>query len=122
MAKLCRCGSIAVEKQVDIERNIGGRRIIFKKVPAFICPNCSERYFTSKTIKHMDRLLAKKGNKTEIDFELDPKEQQFLSYFKIFKDRFICPRGATMDMPVSLADLFLVASRLSELKLEQSYK
>jgi YgiT-type zinc finger domain-containing protein len=63
MAKLCRCGGTTIEKVVDVQRHVNGRRVVVKGVPASVCPNCNERYFSSKTVKQMDRIIAKNEKK-----------------------------------------------------------
>jgi len=111
MARICRCGGTVVDKKIKVERNINGRRVVFKNVPASVCSNCSEIYFQSKTVKQMDRLAAKK-EKDEIDFELDPRELRMLAIFETMKKNAYFSRRTIADKPINLSDIYILTEKL----------
>lgn len=119
MAKICRCGGATVNKRVTIDRNVHGRRVTIKGVPASVCPGCNERYFSAKTIKHMDRLIAINKESKEINFDLDTKDQCLASIFISMQKSNLISRNVTVDMPATLPDVIYVMDRIAELRHEQ---
>jgi YgiT-type zinc finger domain-containing protein len=64
---ICKEGSTKNgESTVTIERN--GAIIFFKEVPALICSNCGETYFTSEISKKLFKIAQDAFNKgTELE-------------------------------------------------------
>lgn len=118
MTKICRCGSVALDRKINIERNIAGRHIVFKNVPVLVCPNCNEQYLAAKILKQMDRLISKENAAYEVDFETDPKEQCLIRAFENLRKRTVFSPWATSDMPISLSELYIITGKLEELRRE----
>jgi YgiT-type zinc finger domain-containing protein len=47
------------EKLVTVYRHRKGQHFIFERVPARVCPRCGERYFSSRVVREMDRLMKR---------------------------------------------------------------
>jgi len=64
---ICKEGSTENgESTVTVERN--GAIVFFKEVPALICNNCGETYFTSEISKRLFKLAQEAFNKgTELE-------------------------------------------------------
>jgi len=49
----------------DYERNINGKKIIVKNVPALYCETCGEYYFSNETITQIREKITRAKNITE---------------------------------------------------------
>lgn len=119
MAKLCRCGGVASDKKIKMERTVGGRRIVFTNVPVSVCPNCNEQYISAKVLKKMDRLLGKHEKAIEINFESDPKDEYFVGVLKIAHEHKFIHNKEMVDMPTSITDVIFAIDKLKKLREEQ---
>ncbi|HCJ79274.1 hypothetical protein HX99_03270 [Peptococcaceae bacterium SCADC1_2_3] len=115
MPVACICGGKTKEKKVTVERRLRGGNVLFKGVPAFVCQECGERYFTAKTVKRMDYLLSQKKEEKEINFSVDPKEQYFEDILKLMNQQNIMPDGVALNQPVSLSEVFLTINRIKSI-------
>lgn len=50
------CGGRVTEKKVRVDYRLGDELIIFEDVPAGVCSQCGERYYTAKVAKAMERM------------------------------------------------------------------
>ena len=53
----CNAALPAGEKLAPFYRHRQGRRFIFERVPAQVCPRCGERYYAAAVVREMDRLM-----------------------------------------------------------------
>ncbi len=52
------CGGRVEEKRVRVDYRIGDKLIIFEDVPAGVCRQCGEHYYTAKVAKRLERLAS----------------------------------------------------------------
>jgi len=52
------CGGKLVARQVDLYRRRGALRILFERVPAFVCRECGARVFDAPVVEAMERILS----------------------------------------------------------------
>ncbi|GGB46899.1 YgiT-type zinc finger domain-containing protein [Lentibacillus populi] len=53
----CRiCQGSIEKKQITVEREWKGRKIIIEDVPALVCEQCGESYFDSETTLRMEKI------------------------------------------------------------------
>lgn len=57
MTKCYFCKGRLQRKRVDIARYWGEELIALKNVPAFVCSQCSERFFEAKVSKKIDQKI-----------------------------------------------------------------
>ncbi len=55
-----------VEKLVTVYRHRREQHFIFNDVPARVCPNCGERYFSAQVVREMDRLMQTPSAQTNV--------------------------------------------------------
>jgi len=61
------------EKLVTVYRHRKGKHFIFERVPARVCSTCGERYFSTGTVRQMDRLMkAKKSGQSTVSVPIIP--------------------------------------------------
>ena len=51
------CGGELEEKEVEVIKKAGGKVVVIKEVPALVCQQCGERYFSIDTVEHVNELL-----------------------------------------------------------------
>jgi YgiT-type zinc finger domain-containing protein len=52
-------GALSLEQRlVTVYRKRKGQVFVFENVPARVCQNCGERYFTAKVVQAMERLMS----------------------------------------------------------------
>jgi len=57
MMKTCRiCQGNVENKQITVEREWKGRKIIIEDVPALVCEQCGESYFDSETTLQLEKI------------------------------------------------------------------
>jgi len=115
MPAACLCGGKTIEKKVTVERRLKGGNVLFKGVPAFVCQECGERYFSAKTVKRMDYLLSQKKEEKEIDFSVDPKEQYLEDILKLMNQQNLMPDGVALNQPVLSSEVFFTISRIKSI-------
>ena len=54
------CGGAVREKHVEVDYRWKGKIYIFRDVPAGVCAQCGERYYTASVAKAMERCVLKK--------------------------------------------------------------
>ncbi len=59
--KCAICGGIQKEEITKLELWVDGKLIVIEDVPAKVCENCGEKYFSAKVSKHIDALLESAG-------------------------------------------------------------
>ena len=60
----CRKG-VLEEKKVTVDFRWGTRLIIIEEVPAKVCSECGEKYYSAKVAKEMDK-IAIEGRKDKV--------------------------------------------------------
>ncbi|MBI4668847.1 MAG: type II toxin-antitoxin system MqsA family antitoxin [Elusimicrobia bacterium] len=55
------CRGILQEKKVDIDYRWKGNLCILEAVPAEVCSQCGEKFFTAEVSRQMDELVQSKG-------------------------------------------------------------
>jgi YgiT-type zinc finger domain-containing protein len=55
------CGGKVVEKRVSVDYRLGKELIIFEQVPAGVCQQCGEKYYTSDVAKELEQLALDKS-------------------------------------------------------------
>jgi len=55
--KCAICGGIQKEEITKLELWVDGKLIVIEDVPAKVCENCGEKYFSAKVSKQIDALL-----------------------------------------------------------------
>ena len=48
------CGGVVEERRIDYDYRRTGRLLVFQNVPAGVCRQCGEKYFTPEVLKKMD--------------------------------------------------------------------
>lgn len=51
------CGGDVLEREVDVDFRWGGRLFIIERVPAGVCQQCGEKFFTASVSEDLDRLV-----------------------------------------------------------------
>ncbi len=66
MEEKCQfCGGTLMKKTVNLDLWKKEELYVFKNVPAKVCAQCGERYFSSKIYGIIDKLLKKKSKPDE---------------------------------------------------------
>ena len=50
------CGGQVAEQKVQVDYRFGSELIVFENVPAGVCRQCGERYFTAKVAKTLEHI------------------------------------------------------------------
>ncbi len=58
--KCAICGGYLEEKATKLEVWVDGKLLVIEDVPARVCENCGEKYFSAKVSKQIDKLLESK--------------------------------------------------------------
>jgi YgiT-type zinc finger domain-containing protein len=48
------CGGRVAEKRVQVDYRLGDELMVFENVPAGVCMQCGERYYTAKVVKTLE--------------------------------------------------------------------
>jgi YgiT-type zinc finger domain-containing protein len=59
--KCAICGGIQKEEATKLELWVDGKLIVIEDVPAKVCENCGEKYFSATVSKQVDVLLESAG-------------------------------------------------------------
>ena len=51
------CGGELEEKEVEVIKKADGKVVVIKEVPALVCQQCGERYFSIDTAEHVNLIL-----------------------------------------------------------------
>ncbi|MGC9443701.1 MAG: type II toxin-antitoxin system MqsA family antitoxin [Candidatus Methanospirareceae archaeon] len=51
------CGGELEEKEVEVIKKADGKVVVIKEVPALVCQQCGERYFSIDTVEHVNQIL-----------------------------------------------------------------
>lgn len=51
------CGGDVLELEVDLDFRWGGRLFIIERVPAGVCQQCGEKFFTAAVSEELDRVV-----------------------------------------------------------------
>lgn len=54
------CSGETEKKKINVNRNWGGKMVIFRNVPAEVCKRCGEAYFSLQVMKDMENMLLRK--------------------------------------------------------------
>lgn len=54
------CGGKVTEKKVKVDYRTGDELIVFENVPAGVCGQCGERYYTAKVAKALKKMARDK--------------------------------------------------------------
>ena len=66
MQEKCQfCGGIVTKKTVSLDLWKKEKLYVFKSVPAKVCEQCGEKYFSSKVYGIIDKLLKEKSKPDE---------------------------------------------------------
>src|SRR2546430_1377538 len=55
VCEYCQAALDPDERRVTVYRHRGGKHFIFEQVPARVCLQCGERYFSAPVVRAMDR-------------------------------------------------------------------
>ena len=55
------CGGEVVEKKVSVDFRWGDDLVIIEDVPAGVCNQCGEKYFTAEVSRKMEKLVLPSG-------------------------------------------------------------
>ncbi len=55
------CGGKVIEKKVKVDYRIGENLTIFENVPAGVCRQCGEKYFTAQVAKALEQMARDKS-------------------------------------------------------------
>lgn len=58
--KCAICGGNVEKKTTKLELWVDGKLLVIEDVPAKVCENCGENYFSAKVSKQIDKLLESK--------------------------------------------------------------
>jgi len=64
------CGGKVTAQQVNVMRHWKGRYILIENVPAYICTQCSERYYDATIAEAMDRIMRASESELKIKHEI----------------------------------------------------
>jgi YgiT-type zinc finger domain-containing protein len=56
----------ANERLLTVYRHRGSSHFIFEEVPARVCRQCGERYFSARIVRTMDRLMRSRSRRTTV--------------------------------------------------------
>ena len=56
------CGGKVIEKNVSVDYRSGKELIIFEHVPAGVCQQCGEKYYTAKVAKVLEQMAMDKSS------------------------------------------------------------
>jgi len=51
------CGGKVTEKLIEVDFRWNGQLYLFENVPAGVCKQCGEKYFTAEVSENLDRLV-----------------------------------------------------------------
>jgi len=55
------CGGEVEERLVNVDYRTNNRLIVIENVPAGVCRQCNEQYYTAKVAKAMEKIALKKN-------------------------------------------------------------
>lgn len=60
MKRKCpNCGGMMVAKQIEYEKKIGSKRMLFEDVPADVCVSCEEVWIDGKVLQNLEKVFLK---------------------------------------------------------------
>jgi YgiT-type zinc finger domain-containing protein len=62
----CQAALDPGERRVTVYRHRGGKHFIFEQVPARVCLQCGERYFSARVVRAMDRQMRARRKRTTV--------------------------------------------------------
>ena len=62
MSRCYFCKGKVVEKKVKVDFRWGDELVVIEDVPAEVCQQCGEKYFSPEVYKEMENLAKTKGN------------------------------------------------------------
>ncbi|MFQ5963683.1 MAG: YgiT-type zinc finger protein [Candidatus Scalinduaceae bacterium] len=52
------CSGPIVEKKVDLQRKVGKKYVLIKKVPVGVCKKCGTRYYAANVLKTIESTVS----------------------------------------------------------------
>lgn len=54
------CGGKVTEKKIKVDYRTGDELVVFENVPAGVCRQCGEKYYTAKVVKTLEQMARDK--------------------------------------------------------------
>lgn len=54
------CGGKVMEKKIQVDYRTGDELVVFENVPAGVCRQCGEKYYTAKVVKVLEQMARDK--------------------------------------------------------------
>lgn len=55
------CGGKVTEKKIQVDYRTGDELVVFENVPAGVCRQCGEKYYTAKVVKALEQMARDKN-------------------------------------------------------------
>ncbi|MFQ6055385.1 MAG: type II toxin-antitoxin system MqsA family antitoxin [Methanosarcinales archaeon] len=72
------CNGTMVKREVDVIKQVDRKVLVIRKVPAWVCNQCGERYYHIKDIERIEKILQE-SNKHWITFNTVPAAEVVFS-------------------------------------------